>query len=82
MLLRPRVGVFASGYVGLLSETEFRLQARTLAAGLKVYGLSKSSQQIVVRVPPLKEQEAIAGVLLDMDAEIEALVAQREKMVW
>ena len=81
VLLRPRVGVFASGYVGLLSETpEFRLQARTLAAGLKVYGLSKSSlRQIVVRVPPLKEQEAIAGVLLDMDGEIEALVAQREK---
>ena len=55
---------------------EFRVRARTLAAGLKVYGLSKSSiKQIVVRVPPLKEQEAIAEALVDSDAAIEALDA-------
>lgn len=77
VLLRPRAGVFAPRYGGLLPETpEFRVQARTLAAGLKVYGLSKSSiKQIVVRVPPLKEQEAIAEALVDSDAAIEALDA-------
>ncbi len=32
-----------------------------------------------VRVPPLEEQTAIAAVLSDMDAEIEALEARREK---
>ena len=33
-----------------------------------------------ISVPSLKEQEAIAGVLSGMDAEIEALVAQRDKL--
>jgi type I restriction enzyme S subunit len=77
VLLRPRAGVFASRFVGYLPATpEFRSQARTLAAGLKVYGLSKSSlRQIVVRVPPLKEQEAIAEALGDADAAIELLDA-------
>jgi type I restriction enzyme S subunit len=32
-----------------------------------------------VVVPPSDEQQAIAEVLSDMDAEIDALVAQREK---
>jgi type I restriction enzyme S subunit len=77
VLMRPRRGAFAPGFAGYLPETpDFRVQARTLAAGLKVYGLSKSSlRQIIVRIPPLKEQEAIAEVLSDADAEIEALNA-------
>ena len=77
VLLRPQAGLFAPRFVGYLPQTpEFRMQATTLAAGLKVYGLSKSSlRQIVVRVPPLKEQEAIAEALVDADAVIEALDA-------
>jgi len=77
VLLRPQTGVFAPRYAGYLPQTpEFRMQARTLAAGLKVYGLSKSSlRQIVVRVPPWKEQEAIAEALGDADSAIEALDA-------
>jgi type I restriction enzyme S subunit len=82
VLLRPRVGVFASGFLGYVPSTPgFKLQARTLAAGLKVYGLSKSSlRQIVIGVPSAQEQGAIAQVLMDMDAEVEALVAERDKM--
>jgi type I restriction enzyme S subunit len=34
----------------------------------------------VVALPPMDEQEAITGVLSDMDSEIEALVAERDKM--
>jgi len=82
VLLRPRAGVFAPGFVGYVPSTPaFKLQARTLAAGLKVYGLSKTSlRQIAIRVPHTQEQAAIAQVLMDMDAEVEALVAERDKM--
>jgi type I restriction enzyme, S subunit len=34
----------------------------------------------VVALPPVDEQEAITGVLSDMDSELDALVAERDKM--
>jgi type I restriction enzyme S subunit len=82
VLLRPRNGAFAPGFVGYMpSMPAFRVQARTLAAGLKVYGLSKTSlRQIAIGMPSVHEQAAIAQVLMDMDAEVEALVAERDKM--
>jgi type I restriction enzyme S subunit len=55
---------------------KFREQARVLASGLKVYGLSKTSiSKITVEIPPLKEQESIAEALSDADAAIESLDA-------
>jgi type I restriction enzyme S subunit len=73
--LRPLRRVFAPGFPGLLQETsQFQSQAARLVAGLKVYGLSRSNlMTIEVDVPSLDEQCAIAEVLSDMDAEIEAL---------
>ena len=42
--------------------------------------LSKStSRQLDVPLPPLAEQTAIAAVLSDMDAELAALEARRDK---
>ena len=75
VVLRPKVGNFAPGFAGLLQHTpRFKEQSRVLAAGLKVYGLSKTSiGKILVFVPPVKEQKAIAAVLSDIDDEIEAL---------
>ena len=75
VVLRPKVGNFAPGFAGLLQHTpRFKEQSRVLAAGLKVYGLSKTSiSKILVFVPPVKEQKAIAAVLSDIDDEIEAL---------
>lgn len=40
---------------------------------------AKSIADIVVRLPEIAEQEAIAAVLSDMDAEIVALETKREK---
>jgi type I restriction enzyme, S subunit len=40
---------------------------------------AKSIRNIQVFIPPLPEQETIATVLSDMDAEITALEARREK---
>ena len=81
VLLRPAMGIFAPGFAGFVSlMPDFVVQARTLAAGLKVYVLSKSAlASIGVSVPDTQEQQLISAVLLDMDAEIDALVAQREK---
>ena len=39
----------------------------------------KQFEDVLIPVPPLSEQEAIAEVLSDMDAEIEALEAKRAK---
>jgi type I restriction enzyme S subunit len=81
-VLRPQVGHFAKGFLGQLQHMpKFREQARVLASGLKVYGLSKTSiSKISVEIPPLKEQEAIAEVLSAMDDELEALTEQVSKL--
>jgi type I restriction enzyme S subunit len=45
-----------------------------------VYGISKNSlRSIEVHLPRIEEQTAIAAVLSDMDAEVEAPEARREK---
>lgn len=50
------------------------------AVGTKVSGISKSNiANIKIPVPSIAEQTAIAEILSDMDAEITALEAQREK---
>jgi type I restriction enzyme S subunit len=50
------------------------------AVGTKVTGISKSNiAKINIPVPSLPEQTAIAEILSDMDAEIAALEARREK---
>jgi type I restriction enzyme S subunit len=81
-VLRPQVGHFATGFLGQLQHMpKFREQARVLASGLKVYGLSKTSiSKISVEIPPLKEQEAIAEALTVMDDELEALTEQVSKL--
>jgi type I restriction enzyme S subunit len=81
VVLRPRVGYFAPGFVGLLQHTpRFMEQSRVLASGLKVYGLSKTSiSKISVFLPPLEEQKAIAEALSDVDALIDSLEALLSK---
>jgi len=51
-----------------------------IATGTSVYGISKTKiKDIELRLPPVDEQKAIATILSDMDAEIEALEARRDK---
>jgi len=57
-----------------------RAQFRFFAVGTKVLGVSKGNiGKIELRFPPRPEQTAIATVLSDMDAEIEALEARLAK---
>lgn len=60
-----------------LGRTDFSLYGKQAVKG---YTLNKESLKLVeVRLPPTSEQTAIATVLSDMDAELAALEARRDK---
>jgi type I restriction enzyme S subunit len=51
-----------------------------LAAGTKVYATNRTHiASVEMRLPSVAEQTAIASVLSDMDAELAALEARRDK---
>ena len=75
-LIRDKVkNTFALGFKGYFHTNPIiKRQYDSLATGLKVYSLSKGSfKNIQIPIPPLPEQEAIAGALSDADAWIESL---------
>ena len=74
--------VLADGFKGYLQFIpDFRHQLLRLAAGTKVYATQRSHiASIELELPDVKEQGAIAAVLSDIDAEIAALEARREKV--
>ena len=60
--------------------TAIRQQFMCYAVGTKVSGISKTNiVKLTLPVPSVAEQTAIAAVLSDMDAELSALVARRDK---
>jgi type I restriction enzyme S subunit len=73
--------VLADGFKAYLQFIpEFQQHLRRLAAGTKVYATSKGHiASAAVRLPKTEEQAAIAALLFDMDAEIEALEARCAK---
>lgn len=79
-LLRDR-GFFVKNFKGYFhSNTLIKSQFDRLATGLKVYGVSKNNLRLIlIPAPPNDEQAAIARILTDMDAEIEALEARLRK---
>ena len=61
-------------------SSEGRELLKSLAQGATRYNLSKTSLlKLNFPLPPLSEQTAIAAVLSDMDAELAALEARRDK---
>lgn len=75
IVYRAKFGLFAPSYIGLLRNLQVvRNQLISQAVGTKVYSLTTSMiGSISVPIPTLlSEQEAIAEVLSDMDALIEA----------
>ena len=73
--------VLANSFKGFLQfSPPFVTQLRRLAAGTKVYGTSCAHiAGIEMPLPAVREQAAIAAVLHDMDVEIAALKARRNK---
>lgn len=79
ILLRPAGQ--DSAYLGyLLNQPVVAAQKARLGQGDAVVHISaKNLASVEVRMPPIPEQRAIAAVLTDMDAEIAALEARRDK---
>ncbi len=73
--------VLADGFKGFLQFCPpFATQLRRLAAGTKVYATHRAHvASVEMRLPMVAEQAAIAAVLSDMDAEVSALEARRDK---
>jgi type I restriction enzyme S subunit len=60
--------------------TDIKRQFKFFAVGTKVSGISKTNiARVFLPVPPFAEQEAIAAILSDMDAELAALEAKLAK---
>lgn len=81
ILLRGDREKVADGFKGYLQFIPHVKKAMIrLATGISVYGVSKNNvKTIEVSLPEVGEQRAIASVLSDMDAEIEALERRRDK---
>jgi len=73
--------VLTNGFKGFLQFCPpFATQLRRLAAGTKVYATNRAHvASVEMRLPTVAEQAAIAAVLSDMDAEVSALEARRDK---
>ena len=73
--------VLANGFKAYLKFCpEFIRHIRKLAAGTKVYATNRAHiASVEMKLPDVKEQIAIATILSDMDAEIEALQQRRTK---
>lgn len=73
--------VLADGFKAYLQFCPvFSSQLRRLAAGTKVYATNRSHiASVEMRLPGIKEQEAIAATFNDLDAEITALQQRRDK---
>lgn len=81
-LLRGDRNLIADGFKGYLQFIpSVKAALVRLATGISVYGVSKSNvKSIEVLLPRVDEQIAIAKVLFDIDAELTAIVARREKL--
>lgn len=74
--------VFADYLIHLSNTKEYRYLMQSIMVGsTQVHITNTAFKEIEFDFPPLEEQEAIAAVLSDMDAEISALEEQREKTV-
>lgn len=82
-LLRGDRNTLADGFKGYLQHIpSIKSALIKIATGISVYGISKTNiRSIVARIPSVPEQQAIAAVLSDMDTEITALEADRDKAI-
>lgn len=75
LLLRSDELLLAKGFGGYIQELKsWKASLRSIATGISVYGISKSNlKNVVIPLPPLAEQRAIANALSEVDDQIAAL---------
>ena len=75
ILLREKGNIYQNGFKGFVFLIpEVRKQLIELSTGMKVFGVSKKHlTSVLLSVPTLAEQTAIASALSDIDSLIEAL---------
>ena len=82
-ILRARAGILKGGYLfwiqqSLSVSTQYHLSAN----GVTRYGLSQNAiKNVMLLVPPLCEQEAIAAFLDRETAKIDALIAKQARLI-
>jgi type I restriction enzyme, S subunit len=81
IVAKPRTSELAHEYHRYCFQTAaIRQQFLFYSVGTKVSGISKTNiPKLMLPVPSLEEQTAIAAVLSDMDDELSALEARRDK---
>lgn len=81
LLLRGNKTVLADGFKGYIQYIPtVKDSLKKTATGISVYGISKNNiKNLAVCLPSITEQQAIATVLSDIDAEIVALEQRRDK---
>jgi len=81
-LLRGDKEVLADGFKGYLQYIPaVKDSLRKAATGISVYGISKNNvRNISLCLPGITEQNAVAAILSDMDAEITAIEQKRDKI--
>lgn len=79
--IRFQKSILSDGFKAYLQFIpSFRNHLLRLASGTKVYATQRSHiASAELKLPPVEEQTAIATVLSDMDAELAALEARRDK---
>ncbi len=72
---RPKKNLFVPGFLGYIMNSPYiHNQAVTLAAGIKVYGVSKKNLiTIRIPIPERMEQEKVVGLLVEIDKQINSL---------
>ena len=83
LLLRDKNNYFINGYKGyILRNEKISKEVKKIATGISVLGISKTNlSKLNIPIPPLKEQEKIAKILLYYDKAIEQqeLLIEKEK---
>jgi len=82
IVLRDFTSATTANFRGYLFDSEkVRNELRVKATGTSVYSVTKTTlESIILNLPPLSEQTAIAQVLQTADKEIQLLKAKAEKL--
>lgn len=81
IVAKPKTSKLCSEFLCYCFQSaHIKNQFRILSVGTKVKGINKTTIKLIrLKFPSQEEQEQIGRVLLDMDAELDALTQRREK---